>query len=134
MTATKDTTTTGQVVNNLEDIETLLAWSCNQISAQVAGALALLPDHDQIWRGPALRDRLGDSPDQRARLQLARTIETVRTLLEGIKSHSDGLHNDIDCNLEAMCEQLGVLTRSRAERAGAVAIALAARRSKVGGQ
>lgn len=128
MSATKGATTIAQVVGTLEDIETLLAWSCQQISAQVAGALALLPDRDQIWRGPALSDRIGDSPDQRARMRLARTIETVRTLLDGIKSHSEGLHNDIDCSLETMCEQLGVLTRSRAERARTMAIAIAAQR------
>ena len=133
MTATKTTTATAQVVGNLEDIESLLKWSCEQIDAQVAGALALLPDHEQIWHGPALGDRVGDRPDQRARMRLARSIETVRTLLEGIKSHSSGLHNDIDCCIDRMCEQLGVMTKSRAEHAGAVAIALAARRPPAGG-
>ena len=124
---------TVEVRNNLENIESLLAWSCDQIRAQVAGALALLPDQEQIWRGPALRDRFGDSHDQRARVELAHAIEAVRTLLQGIKGHSDGLHNDIDCCLGRMCDQLGVLTQSRAEHAGAVAIAIAARRPQVGG-
>lgn len=109
------------VVHGLEAIDIFADWNCGQISALVAGVLALLPDEKDIFGGPALADRLGNSPAQKARLSLAHSLGNARTLLQGIKSNSDDLHNQIDLATERLRDEFNIMTPEKLETLAAVA-------------
>lgn len=109
------------VVNGLDAIDIHTEWLCGQISATVAGALALLPDEYEIYRGAALLDRLGDSPDQRGRCKMTHALSHVRTLLEGVRHNIDDLSNLLDCEVESLRDEFAIVTPEKRKRLAAVA-------------
>lgn len=115
--ATEDSTPRlSEIANSIESIDMFLGFTCPQIESAAVGALALLPDEDGIYRGLALQDRFGPSPEQKARLMLCHSIKHARTILEGIRPNIQGLHNDASCALEQLSDQLGVVMPRQAER------------------
>ena len=109
------------LVKGLDAIDVHTSWICGQISAAVAGALALMPDDSEIYRGAALADRLGDTPEQRARNKMAHALANVRTILEGVQHHSGDLENLLDCEVEGLREEFGIFTPEKLGRLAAVA-------------
>jgi hypothetical protein len=93
---------------SLDAIDGLAEWTFGQTTAAIAGAASLLPKNS--FDCDALNDMQGNSKEAKARAELARAIENVRLLLEGIKAQCDDFRNSLDCEMEELRNVFNIQT------------------------